>query len=361
MVINIMIILNIFLVIFAKGHPLADTHQQNHQATPEMMQYDSNSIAESDSDSAAELLKTVFIAVTTTGRYHVSRLGSILDTWYPSLASQTWFFTDTPDPSLAAAMASRGGPGDVHLVVLQHCGVDHSRAALACKMEAQLATFLQMSPSDEDVGRTSLDWFCHLDDDNYLNGRALAALLAAYDGRQEDWYLGKASIPEPLELPPGPPAAAGNTIDPTSRQRFLFATGGAGFCLSRHLAERMRPWVEGGRFRRLADTIRLPDDVTVGYLVEVLLGGRLTPVADLHSHLEPLQGLVTTDPRGLLARAVTLSYGRYEDTGAANVAEVEGPEGWSSEEKRADWTRFYAVHCHLNPSECRRPSDWRLT
>ncbi len=286
-----------------------------------------------DMTSEAQILSTVFIGVTTTGRYHTSRLGPILETWYPGLADRTWFFTDTPDPALAAAV------GENHLLVLPHCGSDHSRDALACKMEAQLAAFLDSpAAADPGGGQSPAAWFCHVDDDNYVNRRTLAGLLSRRNGHTEDWYLGKASVPEPLELPP-------ISASPSSPvRRFWFATGGAGFCLSRHLVERMRPWILEGGFRQLANAIRLPDDVTLGYLVEVLLGGRLTHVAALHSHLEPLQGLGPPE----LAAAITLSYGRYEDTGAENVVAVEG-------EGKEDRTRFRAVHCRLRPTECRKP------
>jgi fringe protein len=281
----------------------------------------------------AQILSTVFIGVTTTGRYHTSRLDPILETWYPGLADRTWFFTDTPDPELAATL------GESHLLVLPHCGSDHSRDALACKMEAQIAAFLESSDSPP-AGGQSPAWFCHVDDDNYINRRTLAGLLGRRNGHTEDWYLGKASVPEPLELPP----ISASPSPPV--RRFWFATGGAGFCLSRHLAERMRPWIVDGRFRQLAKAIRLPDDVTVGYLVEVLLGGRLTHVAALHSHLEPLQSLGPQE----VAAAITLSYGRYEDTGAENMVAVEW-EGVGKEDR----TRFRAVHCRLRPTECRRP------
>ncbi len=42
-------------------------------------------------------------------------------------------------------------------------------------------------------------WFCHFDDDNYVNVPALLRKLREFDHR-EDWYLGKPSIPEPLEI-----------------------------------------------------------------------------------------------------------------------------------------------------------------
>ena len=42
-------------------------------------------------------------------------------------------------------------------------------------------------------------WFCHFDDDNYVNVPTLVQKLSQFDARQ-DWYLGKPSLPEPLEI-----------------------------------------------------------------------------------------------------------------------------------------------------------------
>lgn len=42
-------------------------------------------------------------------------------------------------------------------------------------------------------------WFCHFDDDNYVNVPRLLKLLDNYNPR-EDWYLGRPSIPAPLEI-----------------------------------------------------------------------------------------------------------------------------------------------------------------
>ncbi|ERL86659.1 hypothetical protein D910_04065, partial [Dendroctonus ponderosae] len=42
-------------------------------------------------------------------------------------------------------------------------------------------------------------WFCHFDDDNYVNVPRLVRFLADYNPR-EDWYLGKPSIQAPLEI-----------------------------------------------------------------------------------------------------------------------------------------------------------------
>lgn len=41
-------------------------------------------------------------------------------------------------------------------------------------------------------------WFCHMDDDNYLNMGALLRLLSQYSHTQ-DVYIGRPSLEHPLE------------------------------------------------------------------------------------------------------------------------------------------------------------------
>lgn len=45
----------------------------------------------------------------------------------------------------------------------------------------------------------SFRWFCHFDDDNYVNIPKLVELLDNYRPTM-DWYLGKPSIASPLEI-----------------------------------------------------------------------------------------------------------------------------------------------------------------
>lgn len=47
----------------------------------------------------------------------------------------------------------------------------------------------------------------------------------------------------------------------------------------------------GGKFITVGDRIRLPDDVTMGYIIEHLLKKQLTVVEQFHSHLEPMKFL----------------------------------------------------------------------
>ena len=74
-----------------------------------------------------------------------------------------------------------------------------------------------------------------------------------------------------------------------SANKFWFATGGAGFCLSQSLARKMTSVVSGGKFKQIGDKIALPDDVTMGYVIENLLKVPLMALHEFHSHLEDLR------------------------------------------------------------------------
>uniref|UniRef100_A0A8C3NUH2 O-fucosylpeptide 3-beta-N-acetylglucosaminyltransferase n=1 Tax=Geospiza parvula TaxID=87175 RepID=A0A8C3NUH2_GEOPR len=270
-------------------------------------------------------LGDIFIAVKTTKRFHQSRMKLLLDTWISQASEQTYIFTDEEDDALKRRMGGH--------VIFTNCSAEHSHLALSCKMAAEFDTFLA----------SGLSWFCHLDDDNYLNPQALLKLLSSY-AETRDIYLGKPSLNRPIW--------ASETLpnNQTKSVHFWFATGGAGFCISRKLARKMMPWASGRNFLSTSELIRLPDDCTVGYIIECKVGGQLIPNALFHSHLENLQLIPTSQ----LMQQVTLSYGVFENN--LNVIELSGP--FSPQEDPS--SRFRSLHCHLYPntSWCLRAVGW---
>lgn len=111
-------------------------------------------------------------------------------------------------------------------------------------------------------------WFCHVDDDNYVNSKGLLQLLSGFSPSQ-DIYVGRPSLDHPIEAAE---RAQGHGIASTVK---FFATRGAGFRISRDLALRMSPWVSLGNFISAAEKARLPDDCTIGYITEALLQVKL--------------------------------------------------------------------------------------
>ncbi|KAM9716900.1 beta-1,3-N-acetylglucosaminyltransferase radical fringe isoform 1-T1 [Menidia menidia] len=263
----------------------------------------------------AELLelKDIFIAVKTTRKYHKSRLELLIQTWVSQAKQQTYIFTDGEDKELQ----SRTGT----IIINTNCSAAHNRQALCCKMSVEYDKFIESQKK----------WFCHVDDDNYVILPSLLRLLSSYHHSQ-DIYLGRPSLDHPIE--------AGERVksDGSVSVKFWFATGGAGFCISRGLALKMSPWASLGNFISTAEKIRLPDDCTIGYIIEALLEVPLTHTLLFHSHLENLQKL----PADTVLQQVTLSYGGLENR--RNVVSVGG--GFSLAE---DPTRFKTVHCLLYP------------
>ncbi|KAI9588606.1 hypothetical protein GQX74_004451 [Glossina fuscipes] len=118
---------------------------------------------------------------------------------------------------------------------------------------------------------------------------------------------------------------------------FWFATGGAGFCLSRALTLKMLPIAGGGKFISIGDKIRFPDDVTMGFIIEHLLKVPLTVVDNFHSHLEPME-FIRPDT---FQDQVSFSYALMKNQW--NVIKIDGFD------LKADPRRFYSLHCKLFP------------
>ncbi|KAK3915219.1 Fringe glycosyltransferase, partial [Frankliniella fusca] len=170
-------------------------------------------------------------------------------------------------------------------------------------------------------------WFCHFDDDNYVNIPRLVRVLGDYSP-QQDWYLGKPSTKAPLEII--------SRENKSQKISFWFATGGAGFCLSRALALKMLPVAGGGKFISIGEKIRLPDDVTMGYVIEHLLRKPLTVIDQFHSHFEPMKFI----EQEKMHEQITFSYSRYSKH-EVNVLKIDGFDS------RLDPTRFLSLHCLL--------------
>lgn len=100
----------------------------------------------------------------------------------------------------------------------------------------------------------------------------------------------------------------------------------------------MLPIAGSGKFMTIGDRIGLPDDVTMGYIIEHLLKVPLTVIETFHSHLEPMDIL----PKETFKEQVTFSYGHIKNS--TNVLLIDGFDD------KIDPTRFLSLHCHLYPN-----------
>ncbi|KAL3875535.1 hypothetical protein ACJMK2_033479 [Sinanodonta woodiana] len=256
-------------------------------------------------------LDDIYISVKTTKNFHQSRLRLIIDTWVTLAREQTYFFTDADDLEIQKLLPSG------HLINT-NCSSDHSRKALCCKMASEYDCYMASNKR----------WFCHVDDDTYVNVPQLVALLQKYN-HSEDWYLGKPSLRHPLEII--------DRNNPVQKLAFWFATGGAGICISKALALKMLPYTGGGKLMTVGEKIRLPDDCTVGYIINYILRKDLTVINEFRSHLEALWQIRVPE----IKNQITFSYAKYGEKN--NILRLEGFD------ENKDPTRFWSIHCHLFP------------
>ena len=257
-------------------------------------------------------LGDVFISIKTSAKFHKTRLEVLVNTWIPDAINQVYVFTDTDDTTLQKIFPSNH-------VINTHCLTDNTSSALTCKMAREFEVYLKKNNR----------WFCHFDDDNYVNLPNLVALLQNYN-HSEDWYLGKPSLDHQLR--------ASDRLYPGQRRAFWFATGGAGFCISKGLARKMN--VTHAGFIKISRRIgNRPDDVTVGYLVNNLLQTNLTVIQTFYSHTKRDQHFANHTRLDDIKKAITLSYPVHGGRSGA----VKIP-GFSFEH---DPTRFYSIHCFL--------------
>ncbi|CAH1794173.1 unnamed protein product [Owenia fusiformis] len=263
-------------------------------------------------------LQDLYISIKTTEKFHKTRLELLLQTWIVMARDQTFIFTDTDDEEYTKKTN--------HHMINTNCSKGHSRSALCCKMSVEFDTFIAANKR----------WWCHVDDDTYVNVPALLRLLRQYDSH-EDWYLGKPSLTHPIEA---------RNMATNQKEAFWFATGGAGFCLSRSLALKMVSHAGGGKFKSVCNNIRLPDDCTIGYIIYTQLQKKLTVVSSFHSHLEGLWRVRDLEDQ------LTFSYSSFANQ-KQNLVSVSGFD------ENRDPTRFWSIHCHLFPylKDCARYSS----
>lgn len=138
----------------------------------------------------------------------------------------------TPHPGLTGPPPPN--PVGSH-VVNTNCSAAHTRQALCCKMSVEYDKFVESGRKcvvAEPLGSQGLTlamgaetalaprWFCHVDDDNYVNTEGLLQLLSAFSPSQ-DVYLGRPSLDHPIEA--AERVQGGGTV----------STGPGGGCLTR--------------------------------------------------------------------------------------------------------------------------------
>ena len=154
-------------------------------------------------------------------------------------------------------------------------------------------------------------------------------LLGWYHPHVENVYIGRPSV---LYL-----------ADTNEHVRSWFAHGGCDFCLSRHFARLMRPYVTGGLLISLTYT---NNDLAIADIVKNRLWVSLVvnQLLNSHYHINELEKLTVAE----LRKQVSLSY-KGEIRVRIERNDTEGEGGTYFDEAAADPSRLFTIPCLNEP------------
>ncbi|CAF0730879.1 unnamed protein product [Adineta steineri] len=222
-----------------------------------------------------------------------SRLKYLLESWIPkdlSKQSNIYLITDNipNDTNVTIFNLFRN-------VVETNCPSTHGEFDLCCKTAHEFDAYYSLTKIN-----SNLEWMCRFDDDQYVNVDNLYKYLSQMNS-SKPYYIGRISYGHRLSVP-------------EHNRTYMFATYGAGVCYSHTLLKQLRSHVHVNVLPKNCAKLKRPDDVYMGYLIELIVNVSLTPVNDLlHSHLDVLDGSFRRYSLNDLARMITFGFSSQVD------------------------------------------------
>ncbi|XP_078495983.1 beta-1,3-N-acetylglucosaminyltransferase lunatic fringe-like [Ciona intestinalis] len=260
-------------------------------------------------DDGKVTLDDIFITVRTSKKFHESRLGPIIKTWFNLAKKQTYIITDGDDDKLNETTEGH--------VINTHCGHGYNRQDLSCKVGTEYDTYMASGKK----------WWCRFDDDTYVNPPRTVHLVNGYNWTQ-DICIGKLSVPSF-----------------TARYRarsevYKFPHGGAGCCISKSLAFKIKPWCGREKLGVIAKEASINDDCALGFIITNRLKINLKLTDLLHSTRESLKDLNTDT----LHEQVSIG---QAPKNTVNLDKLKNVKIFNHD---VDPTRFMSLHCFLFPN-----------
>lgn len=179
-------------------------------------------------------------------------------------------------------------------------------------------------------------WYCHFDDDVYVNIPMLVTTLAEYNPLREKVYIGR--WPRPYKNLPLPRTKLHHVSNV-----YQYATG-ASYCVSAVLMKELEEFLSGSKFLSACKMLGVNEDMTLGSIIVGVLGYDLTNNVLFGTHLNSMEM-----QKQQLLNQITVSYSipsRPQRPGKKkNVLNISTP--FSETE---DPTRFFSYHCLLHPN-----------
>ncbi|CAF1437763.1 unnamed protein product [Didymodactylos carnosus] len=227
-------------------------------------------------------------AIRTASHFYYKRLHYLMETWISLVSDDVYFVTDSLPSNITTIKAD-------HIQLTKDCpDQSHSMSSLCCKTAHSFLLYHRFEHKYE--------WFCHFDDDNYVNSKNLKNYLSKLNS-SIPYYIGRNSWNTSLNRRKNP--------FPVS---FWFATLGAGICLSSKLLQLLKPYTTSiQHFTSGCVRENYFDDIYLGFLINNFLNITLTKNEQFHSHLEEKLFAKENFMKNL-TRQITLGF-RYQQIG----------------------------------------------
>ncbi|XP_065903066.1 beta-1,3-N-acetylglucosaminyltransferase manic fringe-like [Dysidea avara] len=229
-------------------------------------------------------------------------------------------------------------------LIISSCKDDHSRYGLCCKTGIEFSSYYKALEKHND-NKDRYQWYCHVDDDEYVNVPQLSHVLQQYDP-SKPYYIGKFPWNLRRKFSENPYIRVDDDARVRIKQRNLtmmanhyqYATG-ASYCLSYALMMKGKDFFNG--IEELTSTCELAgntDDIAIGFIIEVILGYNLTDTEYMFNQYDELDDFSIEQ----ISKFLTVSfYVKKGKTIHAVPLQYNIP---------GDRSRFMAYHCLLYPS-----------
>jgi fringe protein len=264
----------------------------------------------------------ILFTLRTTTSFHSTRLPLLFQTWLANVnRTNVVIVTDSLDPVLQYRAEEAGLRALISVPGYQRL----------CEKAGDEVS-LMFLPENKHY-----EWFCHVDDDMYVNLEMLVDVLARLK-RDKPVYFGRSG-----SYPGKPRRVMKESKIGTPGTPYNFAVGGM-YCLNRVFLNMARRWI-GGRdaFKKMCSLVKEPEDVTVGIVAAILLGLDISHTELIRSHgLE----LYYADPTTLKYQiAISYGYGMVHwGSNPHNVVPVPKHLFTITE----DPSQFLSLHCHYH-------------
>ncbi|XP_065891470.1 beta-1,3-N-acetylglucosaminyltransferase manic fringe-like isoform X2 [Dysidea avara] len=286
----------------------------------------------------AKYQNNIFFSVKTTDAYFTTRLLLLMLTWFQVVSKDKLsIVSDAPATDLYVNATRRAGFN----LIVSDCVAEHSFRGLCCKTGTEFAAFYKAIENHR-YEEESFQWFCHVDDDIYVNVPQLSKLLKQYDPRLP-FYIGKfpaVQLRKSLMKVESPVRMSFTKNGyPVKQIHFQYATG-ATYCISHELMMQAKQYLNGKEaFGTICKLTQYPDDMTVGFIINVLMGRSLTDVNGLATQYDDHDSLKPVE-------YITISY---------DASKIQSDLSYLHTVRlvplfKEDPTRFLTYHCRLFPS-----------